>query len=419
MCVSDSARRLCFIFLLMALGFIPALAQEFRGTITGNVKDPQNAALPNATVEVARTETNEKTTVKTNDTGAFVAPFLMPGTYSVAVQAAGFKRAVRNDIELHVGDKLQLDFMLEVGGLTESVTVSAEAEQLETATASRGQVIDAAKVRDLPVLGRNPFMLTALATGVDTGLYRSKPSMFGRPFDGASAQMSVNGVGARYELLLDGIPNAPQERSSAAIYVGFVPSPESVEEFKVQTNNYDAQYGRTSGAVVNVVLRSGTNDLHGSFYEYFRNDVLNANAFESNAAGKPRSVMRWNQPGFLLSGPVYIPKVHDGRNRTFFMTSWETVRNSNPNPLIGTMPTEAQRAGDFSGLVQTNGQPILIYDALTTQFSGGRYTRQAFPGNVIPANRIDPVAKNLLAYWPKPNTTPTAGGFNNYTSAHN
>lgn len=396
-----------------------AAAQEFRGTISGSVRDPQEAAVPNATVEIVRAGTNEKTTVTTNESGAYVAPFLMPGTYSVTVQAAGFKRSVRSGIELHVGDKLQVDAILEVGAIAESVTVTSQAEQLETATASRGQVIDAAKVRDLPLLGRNPFMLTALATGVDTGLYRSKPSQFGRPFDGASAQMSVNGVGARYELLLDGIPNAPQERSSAAIYVGFVPSPESVEEFKVQTNNYDAQYGRTSGAVVNVVLRSGTNDLHGSFYEYFRNDVLNANAFESNAAGKPRSVMRWNQPGFLVSGPVYIPKVYDGRNKTFFMTSWETIRNSNPNPVIGTMPDDLMRAGNFSQLVQTNGQPITIYDPLTTQLTGGRYLRQPFAGNLIPANRIDPVSKNLLSYWPKPNTTPAAGGFNNYLASPN
>jgi hypothetical protein len=162
---------------------------------------------------------------------------------------------VREPVQLYVGARLQVDLTLEVGATTETITVTAEAELLETATASRGQLVDSAKVRDLPLLGRNPFLLAATTPGVYSGLYTGKVASYGRPFDGAAAQMSMQGIGGRYEVLLDGVHNAPPERANHT-YVGFVPSPEAVQEFNVQTNIYDAQYGRTSGAIVNVALKS-------------------------------------------------------------------------------------------------------------------------------------------------------------------
>jgi len=231
--------------------------------------------------------------------------------------------------------------------------------------------------------------------------------------------MSVGGLGSGYQIYLNGIPNAPEERASAAIYVGFVPSPDAVEEVNVQTNLYDAQYGHTSGAVINTVLKGGTNSLHGTAYEFFRNDKLNANNFQSNLASAKRAVMRWNQPGFVLDGPVWIPKVYNGKNKTFFMASWEIVRNSNPTPLVASVPTAAQRKGDFSQLVQSNGQPILIYDPLTTTLTNGQYLRQPFTGNIIPPNRISPVGQALLNLYPLPNVAGTAQGFNNYANSPN
>ncbi|HWB83019.1 MAG TPA: TonB-dependent receptor [Bryobacteraceae bacterium] len=397
----------------------PLMAQEFRATITGTVIDDSGAAIAGAQVEVRNAGTSFVTMAQTNEAGAYTVPFLLPGTYKVTITAKGFKQSVREGVELHAGDKLQVDAKLEVGGATETVTVSANSELLQTATATLGQVINSEQVKDLPLLGRNPFMLATLATGVNSGLYSQKVSQFGRPFDGAAAQMSMGGLGGQYQILLNGIPDAPPERASGAIYVGFVPSPEAVEEVNVQTNLYDAQYGHTSGAVINTVLKGGTNRLHGTAYEFFRNDVLNANTFESNYAHTPKAIMRWNQPGFELDGPVYIPKVYNGKNKTFFMVSWELIRNSNPTPFVGTVPTAEERNGDFSHLVQSNGQPILIYDPLTTQLVNGQYVRQTFPGNVIPPDRISPVGQALIGYYPGPNVAGNAAGFNNYVNSPN
>ena len=319
-------------------------------------------------------------------------------------------------MELHAGDKIQVDVPLQVGQETESITVEARGDLLQTATRSVGQVIDSLQTRDLPVLGRNPFMLAALATGVSSGLYNGKVSQLGRPFDGAAAQLSIGGIGSRYLILLDGVPDNPPERASAAIYLGFSPSPDAVEEVNVQTNIYDSQYGHTSGAVLNTVLKSGANQFHGTLYEYFRNTHLNANTFDSNAAGTARTIVHWNQPGVYFSGPVILPKIYNGKDKTFFMVSWERVWNDNPYPYTGSVPTAAERGGDFSGLTQSNGAPITIYDPLTTTLVNGQYVRTAFAGNQIPANRINPVSQAILSYFPQPNVPGTAGGFNNYVN---
>lgn len=254
---------------------------------------------------------------------------------------------------------------------------------------------------------------------MNSALYTQKVSQQGRPFDGATVFMSIGGYSGQYQVLLNGIPNAPPERASGATYTGYVPSPEAVEEVTVQTNLYDAQYGHTSGAVINTVLKGGTNGLHGTAYEFFRNDKLNASTFEANYTKSPRPIMRWNQPGFSVGGPVFIPKIYNGKDKTFFMVSWEMIRNSNPTPFVGTVPTDLQRRGDFSQTFQANGSPILIYDPLTTKLVTGQYVRDPFAGNVIPANRINPVAAALMSYFPKPNLAGNIAGFNNYFNSPN
>jgi len=403
-------------FFVLAL---PMSAQEFRATITGAISDPQKAVVPGASVEVRNISTNTVQTAVTNESGAYVVPFLLPGLYSVSASASGFKQAVRRNVELHVGDRIQVDLTLEVGGTAETITVTGEAEMLETASASKGQVLDLAKVRDLPLLGRNTYMLATIASGVYSGLYDSQVSKFGRPYDGAAAQMQMNGIGARYEILLDGVTNAPTERAKAAIYVGFAPSPEAVQELNVQTNIYDAQYGRTSGAVISAATKGGTNQYHGSVFHYFRHDMLTANLFEANWGNQPKTTYRWNQPGAQIDGPLRIPKVYDGRNRTFFMFSFEAIRNSNPNPFVGTMPSELERQGDFTRTLQANGQPITVYDPLTTRLVGSSYLRDPFAGNRVPSNRVDPVAAKLMTYFPKPNQAGGLTGQNNYVSTPN
>jgi hypothetical protein len=412
---------------VLRLGFAAALllaapltAQEYRATVSGNVTDPSGASVPRADIEIRNVETQAVATAQTNDSGAYSVPFLLPGTYSLTASAPGFKQAVRPNIELHAGDKVQADLRLEVGVATETVTVAGASEQLKTATASMGQTINTMEARDLPIMGRNSYMLADLATGMYSALNTtSQASGFGRPYDGASAQMSSEGIGSQYQIMLNGIPNAPEERASAAIYVGFVPSPDSVEEVTVQTHTYDAQYGHSAGTVVNAVLKGGTNTYHGSLYEFFRNDKLNANNFSGNAAGSARGVMRWNQPGFVIDGPVRIPKIYNGKDKTFFMFNMEWIRNASPLPYTASYPTAAERSGDFSSLVNSNGQPVLIYDPLTTTLVNGQYIRQPFAGNVIPANRINPIGKALIGDYPLPNIPGTLGGFNNYVVSPN
>ncbi|MGB9606802.1 MAG: carboxypeptidase-like regulatory domain-containing protein, partial [Bryobacteraceae bacterium] len=187
---------------VLLLAVLPLGAQEFRGTIMGTVTDPQGGVVPNATVEIRNLDTNVVSTLRTNESGVYVAPLLIPGRYSVTANAPGFKKAVREPVQLYVGARVQVDLTLEVGATTETVTVTAEADLLETATASRGQLVDSAKVRDLPLLGRNPFLLAATTPGVYSGLYTGKVASYGRPFDGAAAQMSMQGIGGRYEVLL-------------------------------------------------------------------------------------------------------------------------------------------------------------------------------------------------------------------------
>lgn len=403
------------LFLMLAVSLS---AQEFRAAITGTVTDQQGAVAPNVRIEARNLETNVTVATVTNETGTYVLPFLPTGIYTLSATLEGFKRAVRDKIELRVGDRLRVDFQMEVGGVTEQITVAAQAELLETATASKGQVIDSVKVRDLPLLGRNPFMLATIAGGVQ--YTPSLASRSNRPFDnGGMDTFSINGGRqTTNEFLLDGVPDTNVETTSPS-NLSFVPSPDATEEFKVQTNTYDAQYGRTGGGVINVSLKSGTNRLHGTLYEYWRNDILNANSFETNLAGGRKTAFRWNQPGLQFDGPVYLPKIYDGRNRTFFMYSWEAIRSSIPYPQTYTVPTLEQRQGDFSKTVQANGQPITIYDPLTTQQSGSAYTRQPLPGNRVPASRMDPVAIKLLDYIPRPNAPGTTAGFYNLISTPN
>lgn len=407
--------RIKLLALCLAAGLT---AQEFRATIVGTVTDPQGAVVPGVRLEIRNLETNAVTATVTNETGNYVAPFLRIGRYTVTAIGKGFKRAVRENLELRVGDRPQIDFSLEVGGVNEQVTVSATADLLETTTASKGQVIDAGKVAALPLLGRNPFLLASISTGVQ--YTPSRRSRSDRPFDnGGMDSFSINGGRqTTNEFLLDGVPDTNTETGSAS-NLSFVPSPDATDEFKVQTNNYDAQYGRTGGGVINVSLKSGTNSLHGALYDYFRHDKLNANAFESNLAGAQRSKFRWNQPGVQADGPFYIPRLYDGRNKTFWMFSWEKIKSAIPFPQTYTVPTSAQRAGDFSRTIQANGQPITIYDPTTTVQAGSTFTRQPFPGNQVPAGRFDPVSRKLLDFIPLPNQPGNAQGFFNLIASPN
>src|SRR5574340_157374 len=399
-----------WVFVLLAA--MPLPAQEIRAGLFGTVTDQQGAVMPGVAVEARNLQTNVAEKTSTNDAGAYAFPVLPVGRYAVAASMASFKTAVRENLELRVGDRVQLDFRMELGTVAEQVTVAGQAELLETATASRGQVVDSTKVADFPLLGRNPFMLALVSTGVQW--VNTLQSRSARPFDNSPGNMMINGAKSwTSEILLDGAPNTNTEADQVA-NVSFIPSPDATEEFKIQTNTYDAQFGRTGGGTISLVLRSGTNQLHGAVYHYFRNDVLNANDFQSNRVGARKTAFRWNQPGVRVDGPVYLPGFYDGRNRTFFMYSWEAVRSSVPYPATSTVPTPDQRKGEFSTTLQSNGRPITIYDPFTTvALGGGRYSRQPFAGNRIPASIMDPVALKILEYVPLPNTAAAGFSFSN------
>jgi hypothetical protein len=375
-----------------------AAAQEFRATVKGQVVDSSQGALPGATVTIRNQETNEVATAVTNNDGNYTIPFLRPGLYTLTVEMSGFQKYSRTDMRLEVSQVAVVNAQLGVGNLTESVNVSADAPLLETSKADRGTVVDQARIAELPLQSRSPMALATLIAGVT---YNAQ-AVYLRPFDnGALADWSMNGGQNRNnEFLLDGAPNNANQSGNN---IAYVPPADAVQEFKMQTNSYDAQYGRTAGGVMNMSLKSGTNSFHGTAYEYYRRKWLDANSFLLNARSTPKADHYLDQYGFEVDGPVKIPGLYDGTNKTFFMFNAEKYREGTPNALFSTVPTVAMKNGDFSNLVDASGKLIVIYDPATGRDVNGVWTRDPFPGNIIPAERITAAARALMQYFPDPN----------------
>jgi hypothetical protein len=381
-------------------------AQSVDATLKGRVSDASGSAVAGAKVEAKNTGTNVVSASVTDSSGQYTVPFLKPGSYTVTVEVTGFRRFVREGLSLSVGDTIEVDIPLQVGAVSEQLTVTGESPLLDTAKADRGTLVDERTVAEMPLNGRNPFMLAKIAAGVNfngTVIYQ-------RPFDnGAIAQWTINGgLYSSNEFLLDGTPNNAQAGSNNLAYV---PPVDAVQEFKIQTNSYDAQYGHTSGGIVNVSLKSGTNSLHGTAYEFARRKAWDANSFQNNAVGAPKGEHYLDQYGGQIAGPVYVPKVYDGRNKSFFMFVYEKYRENTPRPFTLSVPAPEFSNGDFSKLVNGVGQQIVIYDPSTGQNVNGNWVRQAFPGNIIPANRINPIGKKIISYFPQPNTTTPGQGY--------
>jgi hypothetical protein len=393
-------RFLFALVLSLSAGWI--FGQSAQSTLTGRVLDTSGAAMPGVEVQVTNTETSQTLKIPTDAVGQYTAPFLRPGSYSVTVEAPGFKKITRGGLTLGVNQTMTVDLTLEVGQLTEQVTVTSEAPLLETANADRGGVIDRQRVHELPINGRNPFMLGRLMAGV----HFSGQLVWERPFDnGAIAQWNINGSPNRTnEFLLDGAPNNAEGGGNN---IALVPPVDAVQEFKIQTNSYDAQYGHTGGGIINVSLKSGTNAFHGTGYEFLRRRWLDAASFQNNAAGIPRDDHFLDQYGIQVEGPILLPK-YNGRNRSFFMVNYERYREGTPRPFTTSVPAPEFATGDFSRLVDGQGRQIVIYNPFTGADLNGTWTRQPFTGNRIPANLINPIAQKILGYHPAPNTT-TAG----------
>lgn len=397
--------RLCLGLTVFLLATVWCWAQDFRATLNGRVTDSSGAAIPGVTVQVRNTGTNEVTTVISDEQGNYKAPLLKPGTYSVSAELTGFKKYQRDGIELSISQVATADIVLEVGQLSEQVTVTAGAEILELSTADRGSVIDNQQVREFPLNARNPFMLGILVAGVNF----NGASIWQRPFDnGAIAEWTINGSQSRgNEFLLDGAPNNGQAGGNN---IALVPPVDSVEEFKIQTNTYDAQYGKTTGGIINVSLRSGTNDFHGTLYEFARRDAWDANDFRLNARNQPKAEHFLDQYGFQFQGPVILPKLYNGKDKTFWMFNYEGYREGVPAPLTLSVPEAEMLQGDFSKLVDAQGRAVTIYDPLTGN-AGNNYARTPFPDNKIPSSRLNPIAQKILGFQPKPNTKSPDRGY--------
>jgi hypothetical protein len=403
-----------FVVCLLALAR-PAQAQEFRGSITGRVTDAASASVAGARVVASNAATKISTSTNTDEAGNYTLLYLTPGSYDVAIEASGFRKLLRAGVEVHVGDKLTLDFALEVGEVTEAVRVTSDAPLLDAATASAGQVIDRRRISELPLSDGNPFVLSRLAPGIIfTGDLK-----FSRPFDNlGTSSVVADGAPGGNEFTLDGSPNT----ESRMPRVAYVPPSDAVQEFKVVTLSFDAQQGHTAGATIDVTLRNGSNDLHGTLYEFVRNDVLSANDFFLNRAGQGRDALRYNRYGGSLGGLLVLPRFGEGGRRTvsgrqrfFFFFAYEGLKDAFPEPGQFTVPTLAERNGDFSALLPLG---IRIYDPLSARRAGSRIERSPFANNIIPQERISPVARAYLSFYPLPNQPGDAQGRNNFITAN-
>src|SRR5215510_5761069 len=402
--------RLGSAALMMMFACVLGICQEFRGSITGKVTDPNGAIVPGATVTVKNIGTNEEVTTTTNEEGSYSFPVLLPGKYKLLVTKEGFKVDSREQIEVRVADKLTIDVQLQTGSVAETVTV-VSTQTLETGSVTTGQVIERKQIAELPLSEGTAYQLATLAPGV---VYTGNP-MFTAPIsNGNLAAFRVNGALAQNQITLDGSPNYAFDFA-----VGFSPPADAVQEFKVQTNVFDAQQGYSAGGTVNVAVKSGTNSLHGSLWYFNRDRSRTANNFFSNLTGQERPERTYHRFGGVVSGPVRIPKLYNGRDRTFFLFSHERLRESVAEPQLFTVPTEKMRRGDFSDLLALQ-TPTLIYDPATAPQTGtGNFNRTAFPGNIIPTDRLNPIAVEYFKYYPLPNSPGNADGTNNYFSNMN
>ncbi|MBI1898372.1 MAG: carboxypeptidase regulatory-like domain-containing protein [Acidobacteria bacterium] len=380
------------------------LAQSTTAQITGRISDQSGALVPAAAITVANVNTGITSSTESNELGNYSVPLLPPGTYRITAQKEGFKPRTQTGVELQVNQTARVDFVMELGTLAEAVEVVAAAPLLAQQTSSLGQVVDNTKIVNMPLNGRSPFRLVQLTPGV-----LSSPAASGQFGDVAvntnqDSDFSINGGQAHHaEVQIDGVPATAGFNDSLTT----IPSVDATQEFKVESNNLSAEWGRFSGGVVNVSTRSGTNDLHGSLYEFLRNSALDANAFFNNRAGQQKPPFRMNQFGFAAGGPVWLGRLYNGRNRTFFFADYQGTRWRRGDVFITTLPAELERAGNFTQSFDQQRRMIRIYDPLTTRLDPnrpGQYIRDPFPGNVIPSSRIDPVAQKISTYYPTPNT---------------
>lgn len=395
---------------LLAVSFVPlAFGQLGRGGIQGTVRDPSGATVPGTSITVLNTNTNIQINLTTNQEGFYAAPGIPVGAYQVSARHAGFKSATRSGVTLEVDQHAQIDFALEVGSLAESVEVVGAAPLVDTTSGTLGKVVEQRRIADLPINGRNALALMMLTPGVKSNAGPTNSGFAERGI--LISSVSINGGPSSMNgMILDGGTNVQAFQAD----VNISPAVDAVEEFKVQSSVMSSEFGFTAGGVVNIVTKSGSNQLHGSLYEFLRNDVFDAR----NTFVPSKPPFRYNQFGTAAGGPLI-------RNRTFLFGNWEEFRYVQSLSRIASMPTALQRDGNFSDLLNAAGRLIPIYDPATTLANpaGSGFIRDAFPGNVIPKGRLDPVALNVQKQYPLPNRAPSdafsnANNYQNSPSEH-
>jgi carboxypeptidase family protein/TonB-dependent receptor-like protein len=395
------------VFLFWAVTPAALFGQNLYGKISGVVSDNTGASVGGCAVTLTNLDTAESNKITSDASGNYSFPNISPGRYKIQAEKSGFKIFVQQPIVVEIESGLKIDITLAVGTATETVEVTAQTPLLQPETNSLGQVIDQRAVTDLPLNGRNPIALTQLVPGVvpqgqpSAGNSSTGNAVGANPFALGDFQIG-GGQSGQSQILIDGVPT----NGAYLNVVTVIPTQDAIQEFKVQTNNLGPEYGRFAGGVINLSTKSGTNQFHGSAYEFIRNKVLNANDFFDNRNGVPRPPFTQNQFGGNAGGPVL-------KDKLFFFGGYEGFRLRKGSPFQGYVPTAAERGGDFSAVGSANtASAFQIYDATTSGVGGNpacnstnAVCRTPFPNNIIPANRLDPTAVALLKYYPLPNLT--------------
>ncbi len=359
------------------------------GSIDGTLFDSSQAAVPGVKVTLTNVSTSQARETVTDEQGRYFFPQIQPGNYRLESEKEGFQKTSQN-VAIETGRKVTLDISLTIGSTSETIQIQSEAPLIEAGSATMGSLINTKQVLDLPLAGRNPLRLAFLTPGITT---TTAPGASGMTDVSGTSYISTAGANVRQnEFYIDGVPNTIQDR------VLYIPTADAVQEFNIQTNPLDAEFGHGGGFYANLTTKSGTNEVHGTLFEFLQNDKLNANNFFLNRSGANKAPFRLNQFGGTVGGPLI-------KDKTFWFFMYEGVRQSSGVSSITTVPTADQRAGNFSTTFPTAGQQVNIFDPASTAIdpATGNLRRTQFPGNILPQSRIDPVARNILNLWPQAN----------------
>jgi Carboxypeptidase regulatory-like domain len=421
MIIINPYRRAFWAGLLLVVMAFSANAQEFRGSLGGKITDPNGAVVPGSKVELKNVQTGVVSSATADEDGGYSFSLVPPGNYTLTVTKENFNTAVRDGIQVRVADKLTLDVQLEIG-VTAMVTTVSSAMALDTGVVNTGTVVTGQQISELPLTEGTAYQLATLAPGI---AYTGNPLFTGPTSNGNLAAFRSNGGSGANQITLDGSPNYAFDGG-----VGFSPPSDAVQEFKVQTNTFDAQQGYSAGATVNVAVKTGSNDPHGSVWYFNRDRSRTANNFFGNRSNQARPVRTYHRYGGVFNGPVYLPKIYNGQDRTFFLVSYERLKDTIAEPQIFTVPTEAMRRGDFSSLIVNRNNindaaNTVIFNPFSGVQSGNNVVRTSFgcptsgavaansTCNMIPTGLINPVAAALIKFYPLPNIAGVGGGTQN------